>query len=107
MKKYLETIRPWQEKETLFIKYRDRVYNLYEMPYDFILEAHLDLSGFELEYLPDLSDVIIIGDFDCSDNNLCSLYGAPRLYVGGSFNCAMSQNILVLILIAVKMSCPV
>ena len=36
--------------------------------------------------LPNLSDIIVTGDFYCSDNNLTSLEGAPK-EVTGCFNC--------------------
>ena len=35
-------------------------------------------------------DVVIKGDFDCSDNNLTSLEGCPER-VGGSFDCSENQ----------------
>ena len=42
--------------------------------------------------LPNLSDIIVTGYFDCSNNNLTSLEGAPK-EVGGDFDC--SDNKLI------------
>lgn len=38
----------------------------------------IDLSGKGLEALPDLSSVVVRGIFNCNDNNLTTLAGAPR-----------------------------
>ncbi len=54
------------------------------------IEGDLDLRNKGLDKLPDLSNVIVQGDFDCSDNNLTSLEGSPKT-VTGSFNCECNE----------------
>jgi hypothetical protein len=49
--------------------------------------SSVNFSNYNFYILPDLSDLDISGDFDCSNNNLTSLKGAPKS-VGGHFNCA-------------------
>jgi hypothetical protein len=48
------------------------------------------LRGQNLYFLPDLEDVVWEGYFDCSNNQLQSLQGAPQK-VGGYFNCYNNQ----------------
>ena len=50
------------------------------------IQGNVDLSDLNLTELPNLSDVVVIGDFYCSCNNLTSLQGAPKS-VGGCFYC--------------------
>lgn len=52
------------------------------------LEATGDihLSGQKLDALPDLSCVVLMGDFKCNNNRLKNLVGAPYI-VAGSFHC--------------------
>jgi hypothetical protein len=45
------------------------------------------LRGMGLEKLPDLSMVTVIGTFDCRDNKLTTLKGAPA-WVGNELNCS-------------------
>ena len=54
--------------------------------FDNVIDGNLDLSGMELEELPDLSDVTVTGSFKCAHNRLRSLKGAPRK-VGYNFDC--------------------
>ncbi len=54
--------------------------------YGNVIDGDLDLSGMDLEKLPDLSDITVTGSFDCSNNRLISLDGAPR-DVGYNFDC--------------------
>ena len=61
-------------------------YNFYDLPKGFVLTGSIRFSGKDLTELPDLSEVIIEGYFDCSDNKLTSLKGAPKK-VGGNFLC--------------------
>ncbi|MBR1826009.1 MAG: hypothetical protein IJ770_05430 [Alphaproteobacteria bacterium] len=61
-------------------------YNLYDMPKGFVVKGDLDLSNKGLTELPDLSDVVVEGNFDCSGNELTTLKGAPKK-VGGHFDC--------------------
>ena len=65
-------------------------YNLYDMPKGFVIKGNLDLSNKGLTELPDLSEVVVKGDFDCPDNQLTSLEGAPK-EVGGDFDCSVNQ----------------
>ena len=46
----------------------------------------VNLSQLHLDKLPDLKHVKVLGEFNCSGNNLHSLEGAPQ-YVVGDFNC--------------------
>lgn len=50
----------------------------------------LYIMGMKLTSLPDLSRVTIAGDFDCSNNQLVSLAGSPRV-VGGDFSCQQNH----------------
>ena len=61
-------------------------YDIYDLPENFVIKGDLVLRGMNLTALPDLSHVVVEGDFDCSDNKLKNLKGAPRK-VGGDFNC--------------------
>jgi len=65
-------------------------YNLYKMPKKFVIKGNLNLSGLGLTELPDLSDVIVEGDFCCNNNRLTSLKGAPK-GIGGDFMCLGNQ----------------
>ena len=65
-------------------------YDLYHLPKDFVIEGHLNLRGQGMTELPDLSDVIVEGDFDCSENDLLSLKGSPKK-VGGSYFCSFNK----------------
>ena len=64
-----------------------RIYNLYDMPKGFVIKGSLDLINKNLTELPDLSDVVVKGNFSCSSNHLTSLEGAPK-EVGGNFSCS-------------------
>ena len=50
----------------------------------------VDLFGRDLKELPDLSEVVVMGSFDCSHNNLTSLKGAPK-EVRGNFICSSNR----------------
>ncbi|MEZ0223058.1 MAG: hypothetical protein ACAH83_00765 [Alphaproteobacteria bacterium] len=52
-----------------------------------LVQGDLDFSGDDLAALPDLSSVIVAGNFSCSRNRLTSLCGAP-VFVGGDFRCS-------------------
>ena len=51
-----------------------------------IIEGNVDLSYLYLIELFDLSDVEVMGYFNCSKNDLTSLVGAPHI-VTGDFDC--------------------
>ena len=67
-----------------------KTYNLYDMPKGFVIKADLDLSDIGLTELPDLSEVVVKGDFYCSDNQLTSLEGSPQK-VDGDFICSCNK----------------
>ena len=50
------------------------------------INGYLNLSYLNLTELPDLSDIIIKGDFYCNNNQLTSLNGCPT-EIGGYFCC--------------------
>lgn len=50
----------------------------------------INLWNKNLSQLPDLSQVVVQGNFICDNNNLTSLQGAPRA-VGGNFSCDHNQ----------------
>jgi hypothetical protein len=56
-----------------------------------VVPGELDISSRCFTALPDLTAVVVAGDFWCSNNLLTSLKGAPR-FVGGDFHC--SYNLL-------------
>ena len=55
-----------------------------------IIEGDVDLSNLHLTELPDLSDVIVTGDFWCFGNQLTSLAGSPK-EVEGCFCCQFNN----------------
>lgn len=57
-----------------------------------VADGSIDLSDKALTKLPDLSQVSVTGDFDCSGNLLLSLKGAPCA-VGGEFNCSNNEKL--------------
>ncbi len=65
-------------------------YNIYNLPKGFTIKGDLDLSHIGLTELPDLSNVTILGSFNCEGNRLKSLKGSPKK-VDGSFNCAYNE----------------
>ena len=75
---------------SLFIKQDGKFYDLYDLPDGFVIKGDLDLSGKGLTELPDLSKVIVEGNFLCEHNQLTSLEGAPQ-EVGGDFSCSYNQ----------------
>lgn len=54
-----------------------------------IVPGSIRINGMGLTELPDFSGVVIAGDFDCTNNLLASLSGAPQV-VGGSFRCSIN-----------------
>lgn len=73
------------------IKQDGKCYDVFNLPPNFVIKGDLDLSCMELTELPDLSDVTIEGNFDCSHNDLTNLIGSPKK-VGGKFAC--QENLL-------------
>ena len=102
IKRYVPYCRYFVEKMNLDVcsellalgiyKQNGEYYDLYNLPQNFVIEGNLDLSNLKLTKLPDLSHVIVKGNFDCHSNNLISLDGCPK-EVGGTFDC--SRNSIV------------
>lgn len=58
--------------------YQDgKLYDVFDLPKNFILNHSIDLCGMDLDKLPDMSSVLINSDFGCATNNLHDLTGAP------------------------------
>ena len=55
-----------------------------------IIEGDVNLRSLFLKELFDLSDVEVVGNFNCSKNDLTSLVGAPHI-VTGDFNCSYNN----------------
>jgi hypothetical protein len=55
-----------------------------------VVDGCVDLRNLCLTKLPDLSDCEVTGYFDCSENRLTSLEGAPKR-VGTDFLCSNNQ----------------
>jgi hypothetical protein len=66
-------------------------YLLSDLPKQMVVYGDLNLRGLGLEQLPDLRKWVVHGVFDCSNNKLTSLKGAPQI-VGSAFDC--SRNYL-------------
>ena len=79
-------------ENTFHFKKNGKLYNLLDLPKneEFIFVGDLDLSNSNLTKLPDLSNVILEGNFDCSCNWLPSLKGTPKI-IKGSFNCSFNE----------------
>ena len=67
-----------------------KTYSLYDLPDGFVIKGDVNLSERVLTELPDLSKVTVKGNFNCYDNQLTSLTGAPQ-EVGGDFECSDNQ----------------
>lgn len=55
-----------------------------------VVPGDLNVSSHGLTALPDLGNVRVTGDFNCRNNRLTTLAGAPQ-FVGGGFNCSHNQ----------------
>lgn len=53
-------------------------YNLDSLPANFTVYGDLNLSGLNLQVLPDLSPAMVLGTFNCSRNSLKNLKGSPK-----------------------------
>ena len=81
-------IDPSFRSYTLGMIYQDdQYYEIGNLPQNFVIKTSVDLSGGNLTKLPDLSGTTVLGNFDCSDNMLTTLRGAPKC-VHGHFICA-------------------
>ena len=72
------------------IKQDGKIWDIFNLPKNFVVEGDLNFSNQGLTELPDLSTITVNGYFDCSDNKLESLEHAPQK-VGGGFNCFHNQ----------------
>ena len=77
-------------KNLRLIKQDNKLYDIFNLPKDFVVAGDLDLSRMELEKLPDLSTITVKGAFICSDNKLTDLKGIPK-FIGGNFDCSRNQ----------------
>ena len=77
-------------KNTGLIKQDGKYYDIFHLPRGFVVHGDLDLSNMDLTMLPDMSNVIVQGNFSCRANQLTSLQGAPQS-VGGKFDCRENQ----------------
>jgi len=57
---------------------------------DIVVMDRIDLSGRGLTRLPDLSGIVVIGDFLCNGNKLESLAGCP-FHISRNFDCSANQ----------------
>ena len=78
----------FKKYEDKIVFYQDnKLYSLIRIYDNFVIKENIDISELGLKELPDLSNLICLGNFDCSWNNLTSLKGAPK-EVKGLFNCS-------------------
>ncbi len=66
-------------------------YDLFKISDGFVIKENIDISGLGLKKLPDLSKMICLGNFDCSNNDLTSLKGAPKKVK--NFNCSWNPRL--------------
>ena len=100
VRKYIPAVQMFIEQTKLnpkhdllnagLIQQDGKLYNIYNLPKGFVVNGDLCLSNVGLEKLPDLSSVIVKGNFNCSGNQLTSLSSAPQS-VGGTFDCSRNQ----------------
>lgn len=76
--------------ENKFYSFQSLIDRTVKIPDGTVCDGNINLRDLDLKVLPDLSNIILIGDFDCSKNQLTSLKGAPK-EVGGRFNCVDNQ----------------
>ena len=65
-------------------------YDIYHLPEGFVVKGDLNFSDQDITELPDLSSVIVRGNFDCSYTSITSLQGSPK-QVDGDFICHSTQ----------------
>lgn len=62
-----------------YTKQNGILYDIFDLPKNFVLNHSLDLCGMEMEALPDMSTVTIDSDFLCASNKLPDLTSAPYI----------------------------
>jgi len=102
IRKYVPAVKTFIEKTGLnpkhdlknigLIQQDGKLYDIYNLPKNFVINGDLDLSDMELEKLPDLSTVTVKGSFYCHYNKLVNLVGSPKI-VEGDFYCKNNQLI--------------
>ncbi|MBR6675681.1 MAG: hypothetical protein IKL32_07185, partial [Alphaproteobacteria bacterium] len=69
------TVAPNKDEPYLFSQ--DGVeYDVYNLPKGFVIKGNLNLSGHDIDELPNLSSVTVMGSFICANTNITSLEGA-------------------------------
>lgn len=81
-------INGWN-KLIAYIKQDGKMYDVFDLPKNFVANHTINLSGMDLNKLPDMSTVTIYGDFWCPTNNLFDAVGAPNVVYG---HCKFSGN---------------
>lgn len=61
-----------------YTKQNNILYDVFNLPENFVLNHSIDLCGMGLEKLPNMSTVTVNSDFLCSTNKLTDLTGAPN-----------------------------
>ena len=92
-KNYFEIpdINGWN-KHIAYIKQDGVLYDVFNLPNNFVLDNTMDLCGMGLDKLPEMSTITVKGNFVCATNNLSDLTGAPYTITG---DCQFSGNPLV------------
>ena len=73
-----------------FLSFEEMNDILKNLPKGYVIDGDVDLSEKGLTELPDFSKIKVKGYFDCSENQLTDLKGAPST-VGGGFHCYKNQ----------------
>ena len=76
--------------ESKFYSIQSLIDRTVKIPDGTVCDGNINFRELDLKVLPDLSNLILIGGFDCSYNQLTSLDGAPAK-VSGDFNCSQNQ----------------
>lgn len=84
VREYLEN-----KKKLLFLQ-DGKEYSLYDLPPGFVIKCDIEIVNLNLMHLPDLSQIIIEGSFDCRGNQLVDLVGAPKKVLG-KFDCSWNN----------------
>ena len=67
----------------------DELYDIFDLPNNFVVKSTIDISGMNLDALPGMSTISVNGDFWCPNNKLTNLYGAPYSVSG---HCKFGYN---------------
>ena len=73
---HLEFVHDYQKLGLL--KQDGKLYDVFDLPKDFVVKGDLNLRGMDLTELPDLSTITVNENFNCGHNQLTSLAGAPK-----------------------------